>query len=135
MNDAIPTVGVLVSDGDKVLLVAKKNHPDHHYQLPGGAVEGSESMKEAAVRELLETTGLNTDANDLEIISREWEAKIAKDYGTKNFSFKCFLCKKYSGEAKETESAIPEWVSMSDVKKYKLVPNTLEAIMEAKVMA
>lgn len=51
----------MIRDGDKVLLLNKLNHPDPHsrgFIPPGGKVERGESPVEAAMREVMEETGL-----------------------------------------------------------------------------
>jgi 8-oxo-dGTP diphosphatase len=60
LRHALTADGVLF-DGDRVLLVRRKNPPDRgRFALPGGFVEGHESAEEAVVRELREETGLAT---------------------------------------------------------------------------
>ena len=131
MNDVIPSVGVIVFQGSNVLLVQKRNHPRQAYQLPGGQIEQGESVKEAALRELLETTGLKGDPTQVTVLPDEWSARIEKTYGVKIFSFKCVICKVYTGGIHENESAIPVWVEQSKLGELNLVPNTLMAIEAA----
>ena len=52
-------VGVVVWRGDEVLLVRRGNEPRKgQWSLPGGAQELGETVSEAAVREVLEETGV-----------------------------------------------------------------------------
>lgn len=66
----IRSVKLLISDADNEVLVLRrsKTHPRHPLgpDLPGGVVDENEELKNGAVRELLEETGINVDANDLE---------------------------------------------------------------------
>jgi len=59
-RDEIPCVGAIVLDGaGRLLLVRRANPPAQgKWSIPGGRVEPSESDEQAAVRELLEETGL-----------------------------------------------------------------------------
>lgn len=56
------TIGV-VFQGEKVLLVRRANPPDAgRWGLPGGKINHGESIAQAAVREVLEETGVHTVA-------------------------------------------------------------------------
>ena len=57
------SVDILLFQGNaaerEILLIQRKNEPfRHHWALPGGFVEMDEPLKDAALRELLEETGL-----------------------------------------------------------------------------
>jgi ADP-ribose pyrophosphatase YjhB (NUDIX family) len=55
----IVAVGVLLLDGDRVLLVQRARPPQvGRWTVPGGGVEVGETLEEAAARELREETGL-----------------------------------------------------------------------------
>jgi ADP-ribose pyrophosphatase YjhB (NUDIX family) len=126
-----PSVGVVVFDEDKVLLVVKANHPNAAYQLPGGQIEPGESDVDAASRELSETTGLHAKAAELIKIQGKWEAVIEKDYGKALFPMACFRATDYTGQIAQTPSARPEWVEISRLKDLTLNPNTAEVIAAA----
>lgn len=55
----VVAVGVVLLDGDRVLLIERGRPPNAgKWTVPGGGVETGESMREAAARELFEETGL-----------------------------------------------------------------------------
>jgi ADP-ribose pyrophosphatase YjhB (NUDIX family) len=55
----VVAVGVLLLDGPRVLLVQRGRPPSvGRWTVPGGGVEVGETLEEAALRELLEETGL-----------------------------------------------------------------------------
>ena len=55
----VVAVGVLLLDGDRVLLVQRGRPPQvGRWTVPGGGVELGETLEEAALRELGEETGL-----------------------------------------------------------------------------
>jgi ADP-ribose pyrophosphatase YjhB (NUDIX family) len=55
----VVAVGVLLLDGDRVLLIERGRPPNAGlWTVPGGGVELGETLEEAAARELAEETGL-----------------------------------------------------------------------------
>ena len=131
MTDIIRTAGVLIYRDQEVVLVRHGTAAGHLtgvYGLPSGSLEEGETELEAAVRELEEETGLTTSQKDLVELPETYTAEIQRKDGVKKFSLKVFLCKRFSGELKETEETTPEWVKISDLKKYKLLPNVEEIV-------
>jgi len=65
-RNAIPSVGAIVRDGDRTLLIRRAVPPDEGlWALPGGHPEYDEEPVAALVRELREETGLLVDPDDL----------------------------------------------------------------------
>lgn len=59
-------VGIVVWRGDEVLLVRRGNEPYRgQWSLPGGAQELGETVADAAVREVLEETGVSIEVDGL----------------------------------------------------------------------
>jgi ADP-ribose pyrophosphatase YjhB (NUDIX family) len=56
-RNPIPTVDIIIENGDKIILIKRKN-PPFGWALPGGFVDYGESYEQAAAREALEETGL-----------------------------------------------------------------------------
>ena len=56
----VPAIGALVVDGDRVLLVLRRNPPyAGQWSIPGGVQEVGETLFEAVRREVVEETGLS----------------------------------------------------------------------------
>jgi len=62
----ITAVGVVVTDGERVLLIRRGKEPNRgRWSLPGGAVELGETVRAAAAREVAEECGVEAVAGDV----------------------------------------------------------------------
>lgn len=134
MVQYVPTIGVLLVSGSIVLLVKhteKAGHLTDTYGLPAGRVEEGEALLDAAARELEEETGLKVEKNDLMKVSNVFFADIErKGGGVMKFEWHVFAANQFEGEIKSSEETVPEWVDLSQVSKFNLLPNTENAIKE-----
>ena len=105
-------VGVMILKDNKVLLgqrsfdpvkASSELHGEGTWTMPGGKLDFHEGLKEAAIREVFEETGIKI--KDIEIISVSNE--IIPD---KHFVTIGFLCNDFEGEPKVMEpDEITEW--------------------------
>jgi mutator protein MutT len=134
MKKIIPTVGVLIIQDGKVLLVRHGEAAGHitgKCGLPSGRIEKGETELSVAIRELHEETGLKTSQENLVLLPHKYQATIKRKDGKNTFSLKVFLCKKYEGNLKKSIETTPEWANISDLEKLNLLPNIKKAIDDA----
>jgi 8-oxo-dGTP diphosphatase len=62
----VVAVGVIIQDGDRIVLIRRDKEPSKGlWTFPGGAVELGESLRDAAVREAREETGLRVEIGEV----------------------------------------------------------------------
>lgn len=77
-------VGAIALDDDRLLMVRRGHAPSiGKWTVPGGRVEGGETMAEAVVRELFEETGLEGVCGELV----GWVERFDEDYHFVVFDF------------------------------------------------
>lgn len=133
MDNIIKTVGVLVIQDAKVLLVEHGETAGHLtgiYGLPAGRPEEGESNEEAALRELEAETGLQSSKEFLEKLPNTYTATIERKDGLKTFSIEVYRCKKFWGELISSEETTPEWVDITKIAELHLLPNVQKIVEE-----
>ncbi len=63
-KNPVPTVDIIITTGDKIVLIRRKNEP-LGWAIPGGFIDFGESAENAAVREAKEETGLDVELTGL----------------------------------------------------------------------
>lgn len=87
-------VRVIVLDEDNRILMVKHDHPERTvWMVPGGSIEEGESSAQAAVREVLEETGL-----EVEIGGLIWHVEEVSERGQRFVNF--FRARVTGGELK-----------------------------------
>lgn len=109
------TAAVVEFQDKRILLVKRRTIPFRGYwALPGGRVEGEETVEQTIVREVKEETGL-----DVEIVRKigEYHEKGLKDEVEYDYSPACFLVRPVGGEMRRQESEVEEMklVSLKEI--------------------
>jgi len=120
--------GVVVHDG-QVLLIRRAKEPSlGQWSIPGGAVETGEKLKDALRREILEETGLFVEPGEiLEVLDRiVTDARGVVQY---HYVLIDFVCSLESGELRPaSDVSDARWVARADLGPYGLRPDTLRVI-------
>jgi len=127
----VPLVGVgaIIIQDSRVLLV-KRAHPplQAQWSIPGGVLEVGELIREAAIREAREETGLEVEPGDLlgvyDRILRNPEQRVQYHYVLIDF-----LCRATGGELKAASDASEvRWFAREELAELKLARDTQDVI-------
>jgi 8-oxo-dGTP diphosphatase len=127
----VPLVGVgaIILDGDRVVLV-KRAHPpiQGEWSIPGGVLEVGEMVREAAIREAREETGLIVEPGELlgvfDRILRNPEQRVQYHYVLIDF-----LCRAVGGELRAaSDAAEVRWFMREELPALKLAEDTRAVI-------
>jgi len=127
----IPLVGVgaIIIDGARVLLV-KRAHPplQAQWSIPGGVLEVGELVREAAVREAREETGLEVEPGELlgvyDRILRNDEKRVQYHYVLIDF-----LCRPVGGDLRAaSDAAEVRWFTCQELPALNLAEDTQDVI-------
>jgi 8-oxo-dGTP diphosphatase len=122
-------VGAIIIESDRVLLV-KRAHPpiQGQWSIPGGVLEVGELVRQAAVREAREETGLVVEPAELlgvyDRILRDPEQRVQYHYVLIDF-----LCRAVGGELLAASDASEvQWFRRAELAALKLAEDTQEVI-------
>jgi 8-oxo-dGTP diphosphatase len=139
MTDILHSVGVIILEGQSKVLLVRHNagagHIEGTYGLPAGRLEPGESEKAATVRELEEETGLITNEESLIEFPGNFfgPTKIKRSDGSiKDCTMRVYYCREYSSNIRTGNfETTPEWVEVSKISEYKLLPSVASCIENA----
>ena len=122
-------VGAIIIDAGRVVLVKRGHEPlKGEWSIPGGVLEVGETLREAAVREAREETGLTVETAELLGV---FDRVVKDDHGRTLYHYVLidFLCRRVEGEplgAGDADEAA--WFTPDAVARLTLAEDTLEVI-------
>ena len=122
-------VGAVIIEGDRVVLV-RRGHPPlaGEWSVPGGVLEVGETLRQAAVREALEETGLRVEVGELlgvyDRILRDADERPRYHYVLIDF-----LCRKIAGDFQAADDAAEaRWFTRAELVGLGLPEDTQDVI-------
>src|SRR3984957_14823490 len=122
-------VGAVIIEEDRVLLVKRARPPlQDQWSIPGGVLEIGELMREAAVREAHEETGLIIEPGELlgvyDRVLRNLEQRVQYHYVLIDF-----LCRRVAGELQAADDAAEvRWFARPELPAPNLAEDTQDVI-------
>jgi 8-oxo-dGTP diphosphatase len=122
-------VGAVIIEDSRILLV-KRAHPplQAQWSIPGGVLEVGELVRDAAIREAREETGLVVEPGDLlgvyDRVLRNAEQRVQYHYVLVDF-----LCRRVGGQLQAaSDAAEVRWFTREELPPLKLAEDTQDVI-------
>ena len=124
-NSIVPSVNVVVADNDgKILMIRRTDN--ENWAVPGGGMDLGESIRDAAVREVKEETGIDIDVtgvvgiytNPRHLIEYTSDGEVRQEFSI------VFTARALGGEPTVSdESSEVRWIDPVELVSYQMDPS------------
>jgi 8-oxo-dGTP diphosphatase len=135
----IVAVGAVILDGDRVLLVKRRQAPlKGEWSLPGGMVESGETLDAALAREVREETCLDVVVGPvvevLDSIRRDGEGRVEYHYVIIDYACRVRPAASHVAVC-GSDAADVDWVMVADLERYGVTPHAIAVTRKALASA
>lgn len=118
-----------------LLLRPRSEWANESYAIPGGAVDGNETIREACAREAFEELGVEINKEDLEFVQVSHIKRTDFEYLMFSFSTHSWKGEPHNKESHKHQSA--EWFDLDDLPNnlYPYAKETIDAYKNGKTYA
>jgi ADP-ribose pyrophosphatase YjhB (NUDIX family) len=123
-NRIVPAVSVVLPDDEgRILLILRSDN--HYWSIPGGGITPGESVRDAAVREVKEETGMECEVTGLVGVYSDPDHVAAYDDGEVRQEFSICLTARIRGGSPRTseESLEVRFVSPENLSDHRIHPS------------
>lgn len=115
------TLCLLIRRGEVCLAMKKRGFGEQKWNGYGGKLKDSESLEEAAVREVREESGVEVQMQDLKPAGDiEFYFRDHPDWNQRVFIFRALS---WRGEPRETEEMDPKWFPFGELPIHEMWPS------------